>query len=94
FLCKRGCPPRQQTVHKMKRSIWKKLFLLVHSLQASIYLPVHSLLSDIWSLFDRDLCGNSMFQQRRLICVMPVVWKGKTLIYPLFTIWIVIQKKL
>ncbi|MEQ2304404.1 hypothetical protein AMECASPLE_026691 [Ameca splendens] len=56
FLCKRGCPPRQQTVHKMKRSIWKKLFLLVHSLQASIYLPVHSLLSDIWSLFDRDLC--------------------------------------
>lgn len=36
----------------------------------------------IWHLvlLDRDLCGNSMFQQRLLISVMPVVWRRKTLI--------------
>lgn len=44
--------------------------------------PPHSAQPIIWHLvlLDRDLCGNSMFLQRLLICVMSVVWKGKTLI--------------
>lgn len=72
-------PPRQQTVHEVKRFIWKKLFLLVWMARGQ-HLP-HSAQPIIWHLvlLDRDLCGNSMFQQRLLICVMPVVCKGKRL---------------
>lgn len=77
-----GCPPRHQAVYKVKTVIWKELFLLVQWLEASTYLTPHSLLSDIWSFSDRDLCGNSMFQQRLLICVNACCLEGGKRLFP------------
>lgn len=65
----------------MKQFIWEREAVLTCSVAPGQHLP-HSAQPIIWHLvcLDRDLCGNNMFQQRLLICVMPVVWMEKTLI--------------
>ncbi len=77
---KGGCPPRQRAVHEVRRFIMEEAVPTCSVAWGQH--PPHSAQPIIWHLvlLDRDLCGNSMFRQRLLICVMSVVWRGKTLI--------------
>lgn len=73
--------PTQTTSCLFSEEVYMEEAVLTCSMAPGQHLP-QSAQPIIWHLvlLDRDLCGNSTFQQRLLICVMPVVWKGKTLI--------------
>lgn len=73
--------PTQTTRYPWSKGVYMEEAVLT-CLVASGQKLLHSAQPIIWHLvlLDRDFCGNSMFQQRLLISVMPVVCKGKTLI--------------